>query len=304
MPAADRIVTGRLAPFVAATPARARGSLVGRVDPFAVVGSIIYAVVGIVAIFANQLATHDPFQILFLPEGGLAANLPISGEHYLGTTNMGRDIYSQLILGTRSAILVGLAAAFVVVVIGTLVGLLSGFFGGLVDMVLMRAADVALGIPFLPFVIVLAGFLEPSLWNVVLAMALLVWPTTGRVIRSQVLTLRERAFVDAARVSGASEMRILFVHVMPNILPLSLVYGSISIGWAILTEASVSFLGFGATDTISWGYMLQDAYVSQALSRGWYRWFVPPGICIVLIVVAGFFISRGFEEVFFPRLRD
>jgi peptide/nickel transport system permease protein len=209
-----------------------------------------------------------------------------------------------LVLGTRSAIVVGLAAAFVVVVIGTLVGLLSGFFGGIVDMVLMRAADVALGIPFLPFVIVLAGFMEPSLWNVVLAMALLVWPTTGRVIRSQVLTLRERAFVEAARVSGASDMRILFVHVMPNILPLALVYGSISIGWAILTEASISFLGFGATETISWGYMLQDAYVSQALSRGWYRWFVPPGICIILIVVAGFFISRGFEEVFFPRLRD
>jgi len=112
------------------------------------------------------------------------------------------------------------------------------------------------------------------------------------------------AFVEAARVSGASDMRILFVHVMPNILPLALVYGSISIGWAILTEASISFLGFGATDTVSWGTMLQDAYVSQALSRGWYRWFVPPGICIILIVVAGFFISRGFEEVFFPRLRD
>jgi peptide/nickel transport system permease protein len=275
-----------------------------RVDPFAVVGVAIYAVIGLVAIFADQLVTHDPLQILFTPEGGLADNLPISAEHYLGTTNMGRDIYSQLILGSRSAIVVGLSAAFVVVVIGTLVGLLSGFFGGVVDMILMRAADVALGIPFLPFVIVLAGFLEPNLWNVVLAMALLVWPTTGRVIRSQVMTLRQRAFVEAARVSGASDMRILFVHVMPNILPLALVYGSISIGWAILTEASISFLGFGPSDSISWGTMLQDAYISQALSRGWYRWFVPPGICIILIVVAGFFISRGFEEVFFPRLRD
>jgi peptide/nickel transport system permease protein len=275
-----------------------------RIDPFAVVGVAIYAVIGLVAIFADQLVTHDPLQILFTPEGGLADNLPISAEHYLGTTNMGRDIYSQLILGTRSAIVVGLSAAFVVVVIGTLVGLLSGFFGGVVDMILMRAADVALGIPFLPFVIVLAGFLEPSLWNVVLAMALLVWPTTGRVIRSQVMTLRQRAFVEAARVSGASDMRILFVHVMPNILPLALVYGSISIGWAILTEASISFLGFGPGDSVSWGTMLQDAYISQALSRGWYRWFVPPGICIILIVVAGFFISRGCEEVCFPRLRD
>ncbi len=302
MPAPDR--TAQLSPLGTTPGAPARASSWRRLDPFAVVGVLIYAVIGLVAIFADQLVTHDPLQILFTPAGGLADNLPISAEHYLGTTNMGRDIYSQLILGTRSAIVVGLSAAFVVVVIGTLVGLLSGFFGGIVDTILMRAADVALGIPFLPFVIVLAGFLEPSLWNVVLAMALLVWPTTGRVIRSQVLTLRERAFVEAARVSGASDMRILFVHVMPNILPLALVYGSISIGWAILTEASISFLGFGATDTVSWGTMLQDAYVSQALSRGWYRWFVPPGICIILIVVAGFFISRGFEEVFFPRLRD
>jgi peptide/nickel transport system permease protein len=301
MPTPDR--SAQLSPL-GTTPGTARASSWRRLDPFAVVGVIIYAVIGLVAIFADQLVTHDPLQILFTPEGGLADNLPISAEHYLGTTNMGRDIYSQLILGTRSAIVVGLSAAFVVVVIGTLVGLLSGFFGGVVDMILMRAADVALGIPFLPFVIVLAGFLEPSLWNVVLAMALLVWPTTGRVIRSQVLTLRQRAFVEAARVSGASDMRILFVHVMPNILPLALVYGSISIGWAILTEASISFLGFGPSDSISWGTMLQDAYISQALSRGWYRWFVPPGICIILIVVAGFFISRGFEEVFFPRLRD
>jgi peptide/nickel transport system permease protein len=276
----------------------------GRLDPFAVVGVILYVAVALVAIFADQLATHDPLEILFLPDGRLAASLPPGPEHYLGTTNLGRDIYSQLVLGTRSALMVGLAAAFVVVLIGTLVGLVAGFFGGVVDTVLMRAADIALGIPFLPFVIVLAGFLDPSLWNVVLAMALLVWPSTARVIRSQVLTLRERTFVEAARVTGAGPLRILFVHVMPNVLPLSFVYASIAIGWAILTEASVSFLGFGDTDTVSWGFMLQDAYVSQALSRGWYYWFVPPGVCIILVVVAGFFISRGFEEVFFPRLRD
>jgi peptide/nickel transport system permease protein len=123
------------------------------------------------------------------------------------------------------------------------------------------------------------------------------------VIRSQVLSLRERAYVEAARVTGASQGRILFVHIAPNILPLSFVYAAIAIGWAIITEASVNFLGFGDPTSVSWGMMLQDAFSSQALSRGQYAWFVPPGVCIILVVVAGFFISRGYEEVFMPRLR-
>ncbi len=274
-----------------------------RRDPFATAGILIYAVFLFIAVFADQLATHDPSAILYRPNGRVASNIPPFTTHVLGTTNLGRDIYSQLIFGARSALIVGISAALAVVLVGTLVGLVAGFFRGIVDMLLMRVADIALGIPFLPFVIVISSFLEPSMWNVVMGMGLVVWPSTARVIRSQVLTLRERTFVEAARVTGSSQFRILFVHIAPNVLPLSFVYGSIAIGWAILTEASISFLGFGG-DTVSWGSMLQNAYVSQALSRGWYHWFVPPGICIILVVVAGFFVSRGFEEVLFPRLRD
>ena len=289
---------------------RGRFAAVGRAfalvrrDPFATAGVLIYTVFLTIAIFADQLATHDPNQILYRPNGRVASNLPPFAQHILGTTNLGRDIYSQLVYGARSALIVGITAAFAVVMIGTLVGLVAGFFRGFVDMVMMRIADVALGIPFLPFVIVLSSFLEPSMWNVVIGMALVVWPSTSRVIRSQVLSLRERTFVEAARVTGSSPFRILFVHIAPNVLPLSFVYGSIAVGWAILTEASVSFLGFGGGDTVSWGSMLQNAYASQALSRGWYHWFVPPGVCIILVVVAGFFVSRGFEEVLFPRLQD
>ena len=112
------------------------------------------------------------------------------------------------------------------------------------------------------------------------------------------------AFIEAARVAGSGDLRILFVHIAPNIMPLAILYGSIAVGWAILTEASVSFLGFGDPNSISWGYMLQDAYASQALSRGAYYWFVPPGIAIILVVAAGFFIGRGYEEVLFPKLKD
>jgi peptide/nickel transport system permease protein len=273
-------------------------------DPYTVVGLAIYLVFITVALFADVLATHEPTEILFRANGRVAANRPPGESFILGTTNLGRDIYSQLIYGSRSALLVGLTAAVFVVAIGTLTGLVSGYFGRWMDTAIMRLADVALAIPFLPFIIVLAAFLRPSTWNVVIAVALLLWPNTARVIRSQVLTVRERAYVEAARVTGASEARILFVHVAPNILPLSFLYGSVAIGWAILTEAAVSFVGFGDPSRISWGFMLQDAFVSQALSRGSWHWFLPPGICIVLVVVAGFFLSRGAEEVLFPKLRS
>jgi peptide/nickel transport system permease protein len=273
-------------------------------DPYAAIGLLIYLIVILIAAFADRIAPYDPLEILFGDDGTLAASLPASAEHWLGTTNLGRDIFSQLVLSTRSALAVGLSAALVVMALGTLVGLVAGYFGRAVDAVLMRLADVALSIPFLPFVIVLAAMLGPKVSNVVLAIALLLWPNTARVIRSQVLTVRERTFIEAARVTGSSTWRILFVHVAPSILPLSFLYGSIAVGWAILTEASVSFLGFGPSDVVSWGYMLQDAYASQALSRGEYLWFVPPGVCIIAIVVAGFFISRGYEELLFPKLKE
>jgi peptide/nickel transport system permease protein len=273
-------------------------------DPFSVAALVIYVLLVLVAIFADQLMTHDPTQIQFRANGRVATNQPMSEAFLLGTTNLGRDIYSQLIAGSRNALMVGVTAAISVAALGTLVGLLSGYFGGRIDAFLMRLADVALAIPFLPFVIVLSGFFRANTWNVVIAVALLLWPNTARVIRSQVLTVKERAYVEAARVTGASDLRILFVHVAPNILPLTFLYGSVAIGWAILTEAAVSFVGFGDPSRISWGFMLQDAFVSQALSRGSWNWFLPPGICIILVVIAGFFLARGAEEVLFPKLRS
>jgi peptide/nickel transport system permease protein len=273
-------------------------------DPFATVGVAIYVAFIAVALLADRIAPHDPTEILYTAAYELAADRrPGQDGFILGTTSLGRDIFSQLVHGARSALAVGLTAAFVVAAIGTVVGLLAGYFGGWLDAVLMRAADIAFGIPFLPFVIVLAALRGPSLWNVVLAMALILWRDTGRVIRSQVLTLRARAYVEAARVAGSSDLKIVFTHIAPNVLPLGFLYGSIAIGWAILTEAAISFLGFGDPDAISWGYMLQEAYASQALSLGAWHWFVPPGLCIILLVVAGFFIARGYEEVLFPRLK-
>ncbi|RMF78518.1 MAG: ABC transporter permease [Chloroflexi bacterium] len=271
-------------------------------DRLALTGLIILVFFALIAIFAPVIAPRGPFEVIEA-DGFWLSNEKPSTDYLLGTTNLGRDIFSQLIYGSRVALLVGFSAALAVAVIGTIVGLIAGFYGGWVDTILMRLADVAFGIPFLPFIIVLVAFLTPSIWIIVLAMAMLLWRDTSRVIRSQVLVVKEQAFVSAGKVSGASNLRIIFLYIAPSILPLSALYGSLAIGWAILTEASVSFLGFSDPDVVSWGFMLQDAFNSQALSRGAYYWIIPPGLAIMLTVMSGFFISRGYEEVLFPRLR-
>ncbi len=272
-------------------------------DRLALVGAIIYVIFIFVALFAPLIAPYGELEVIQDDVGIWLANQKPSDQFLLGTTNLGRDIFSQLIFGARTALLVGFSAAVAVAIIGTLVGLVAGYFGGWVEAVLMRLTDIAFGIPFLPLIIILVAFLRPSIWNVVIAMAGLLWRDTARVIRAQVLLVKEKAFVRAARVSGASDLRIMFQYIAPSILPLTFLYASLAVGWAILTEASVSFLGFGDPNTVSWGYMLQDAFVSQAMSRGATYWIIPPGICIMLSVMAGFFIGRGFEEVLFPHLR-
>jgi peptide/nickel transport system permease protein len=278
------------------------GAEVMQRDRLALFGLLIYIFFITIAIFAPVIAPYDPNEVI-QEDGIWLANETPSARFWLGTTNLGRDIFSQLIYGSRTALMVGFSAAIAVAVIGTIVGLVAGYYGGWMETILMRLADIAFGIPFLPFIIVLVAFLKPNIWNIVIAMAVLLWRDTGRVIRSQVLIIKEQAFVSAARVSGASNLRIIFLYIAPSILPLSFLYGSLAIGWAILTEASVSFLGFGDPDVISWGFILQDAFVSQALSRGAYYWIIPPGLCIMLSVMAGFFIGRGYEEVLFPHLR-
>ena len=272
-----------------------------RREPFAAVGAAIYAVIVLVALLADRLAPYDPRAILKVG-ARVARYLPISAAHWLGTTASGRDVLSQVIYGTRSALQVGLTAALAVVAIGTLLGLLSGYLGGWVDRIITWLADVVLGLPFLPSMLVLSALTRPGTGVIVMTVAALLWPNTARVIRAQVLSLRERAWVEAARVTGCSTARIMFVHVLPQVLPLAALYGSVAIGWAILAEASASFLGFGDPSTISWGTMLQDAYANQALSRGAWSWFAPPGAAIMAMVLAGFLISRGSEALLFPKL--
>lgn len=274
-----------------------------RREPFAAVGAAIYAAIALLALLADRIAPYDPRAIL-RTGARVARYLPVSEAHWLGTTSSGRDVLSQVIHGARAALAVGLTAAVVVVVVGTLLGLLAGYLGGWVDRVVGWLADVVLGLPFLPSMLVLAALTRPGTSVVILTVAALLWPNTARVIRAQVLSLRERAWVEAAHVTGCSSPRIMFVHILPQVLPLAALYGSVAIGWAILAEASASFLGFGDPQTVSWGVMLQDAYANQALSRGAWNWFAPPGAAIMAMVLAGFLISRGSEKLLFPKLAD
>jgi peptide/nickel transport system permease protein len=228
---------------------------------------------------------------------------PSSGNTYwLGTDNQGRDLYSQWMWGTRVALTVGLLAAFFSISIGVIVGLVAGYSGGKVGSVLMRFTDVILVLPGLPLVIILAAVLGAGIWNIILVISIVGWPGTARVIRSEVLSLKERPFIDSARVSGASNIRIMFKHIAPNVLPLAFLYMTFAVSGAILTEAALSFIGLGDVNTPSWGQMLQLIQQSNVLGSWW--WLLPPGLGITFLSLAFYLIGRGYEQIVNPRLRQ
>ncbi|GEM_PF-165807 len=227
---------------------------------------------------------------------------PPSREHLFGTTHLGRDIWSQVIYGSRTALMVGIIAALMVNLLGFTVGLISGYYRGGVDSFLMRVVDIMYGMPLEPFAIVLVLIFGPGLWIIILAIGLLTWRTNARVIRSQVLSLVERPFIKAARISGASHLRIMLVHIAPNVLPLAFLQLAVAMGYAITAEATLSFLGLGPPRVYSWGTILHAARLSGAWRTAWW-WIIPPGVFISATVVSVFLISRAVEVWTNPRLR-
>ncbi len=265
-------------------------------------GLILFCVFVAVAILAPVLAPYDPAQQHYDGSGKLMKLRPPSSDHLLGTTILGRDVFSQLLWGTRPALIIGLATAAGVIFIGVNIGLIAGYYGGWVDNLLMRITDVFMGLPFLPFIIVVLSLTRRSIWTIILAMVVIMWRSTARVIRSQVLTLRERPFVDAARISGASSLKVLYWEIAPNILPIALVNVVFSLAWAIITEASIGFLGFGDPNVLSWGSIIYQAFASEMSYKAWW-WVIPPGAAIMLLVTAVYFVGRAYEEMINPRLR-
>jgi len=221
----------------------------------------------------------------------------------MGTTMMGRDILSQMIYATRTTFLIGLVAGLISIVIGANIGLLSGYYGGKLDEAMMRFTDIIYGMPFLPFLIVLIALFGRSIWFVILAICCLVWRTSARVIRAQTLSIRQRQFIQSAKARGCSDLRIIYGHILPNIMPLLLLYTAFNIAWSVLAEAGASFLGFSDPNNLSWGGMLYELWISGKIRTAWW-WFAWPSICIVLLVSSLVFISRAYEEVANPRLKQ
>ncbi len=243
------------------------------------------------------------FQLLGTPRVPLPPGTYPSGNHYiLGTDFRGADILTQLFYGTRVAFIVGGLAAVFAVGIGTLIGLIAGFFGGIVDTLLMRMTDIFLVLPFLPIVLILAAIWAPSIWVIIFVIGIVGWPGIARVIRAQVLTLKERPFVDAARVSGANDLRLMFFQIAPNVLPFSFLYMSLTVAGAIITEAALSFLGLGDVTVISWGGMLSQVLTFGGALNAWW-WLLPPGLAITLLSLGFYLLGRGFDEIINPRLR-
>ncbi len=226
-----------------------------------------------------------------------------SGEYWLGTDDSGRSVLTLLIWGTRISLFVGLLATAISMVIGTIIGLVSGFFEGWTARVLFRLTEWFLVIPFLPLAIILAVVLGRSLLNIALVIGVTSWPATALLIRAQTLSVRERPYIERARVLGASRWHQMTRHVLPNVMPMVFANTTLTVAIAILSETTLSFLGLGDPTRVSWGSMLEDAFGVGAMTTGAWWFIVPPGVCVVLVVLSFTLVGQALEEIFNPRLR-
>ena len=273
-----------------------------RRDREGIVGLVVLAVFVAVALFAPVLADPESLKVVNTTENPRWA--PPCEFAPLGTDSFGRPIWDQLVYGSRVSLLVGIAATLIAIVIGTVVGVAAGFFGGRVDSVLSRLTEWFLVIPFLPLAIVLAAILGPSLRNIILVIGITSWPTTARLIRAQVLTLKQRLYVERSRALGGSSAHVMGRHILPNVVPLVLANATLTVPIAILSETALAFLGLGDPSGVSWGQMLEEAFSFGALSREAWWWYLPPGLCVIAVVLAFTLIGRALEEVLDPRLRE
>jgi peptide/nickel transport system permease protein len=269
-----------------------------RKNRMAMGGLAIMILLYVVTLLTPLLAPYDP-----AAQGDIVATryLSPSWEHLMGTDKFGRDIFSRVLYGARISLSIGFIAVGISITLGTLLGAVAGYFGGLTDGVLMRLTDMMLSFPRLVLLIVVIALFEPSIWLVVVVLGLTGWMGTARIVRGEVLSLREREFVQAARALGMGDGRIILRHVIPNTLAPVIVSATLGIGQTILTEASLSFLGLGVQPpTASWGNMVSDG--RDALVTAW--WIATfPGLAIVFTVIAFNLLGDGLRDALDPRLR-
>lgn len=266
------------------------------------IGLLLLAGIVAVALAAPLLADHD--ELSAANSLGNEAWATPSEHGPLGTDNLARSVWAQVVWGSRISLLVGLAATVIAIVLGSLVGIVAGFFEGWLGAVLMRLTEWFLVIPFLPLAIVLAAVLGPSIQNIILVIGVTSWPSMARVVRAQVLTLKERLYVDRSRALGASQTHLMVRHILPSVSGLVLANTTLTVPVAILSETTLAFLGFGDPSRPSWGKMLEEAFAQGALTQEAWWWYIPPGVCIVLVVLAFTLCGRALEEILDPRLRE
>ena len=259
------------------------------------VGLVLFALVLLVVLFAPQLAPFDPYDLgddLLVPPG--------TAGHLLGTTNMGQDILSMLIYGSRASLAIGIVAAAISGVIGTLVGAVAGFYGGKLDKVINEVINVFLMIPSFFLVLIIVAMFGSSMVNVMFVIGLTSWPSNARMMRVQAMSIKERTFVKSAVAMGESKRQILFKYIIPNGLFPVIANTTMGVAKAILTEASLSFLGLGDPNVVSWGQMI--FYGKQYLTSGWWM-STFAGLCIMLIVMIFYLIGDGLNYALNPKMK-
>jgi len=263
----------------------------------AVIGAVIILTLLFIAIFAPFIAPHDPI------EQNLEKRLlPPNKEYPFGTDHLGRCILSRIIYGTRVSLQIGVIVVGISSIIGVVLGLIAGFRGGLIDEIIMRTVDILLAFPGIILALVIAGILGPSLFNVMLALSLIGWTSYARVVRGTVLSVKEKEFVEAAKALGASDTRIMFYHILPNVMAPVIVMATLGIAHVILAAAALSFLGLGAQPpTPEWGSMLNDG---RAFMQTAPHLTIFPGLTIMVTVLAFNFLGDGLRDALDPQLKE
>jgi peptide/nickel transport system permease protein len=256
-------------------------------------GFIIFLL--LMGVFGPNIAPYDPGETQRGADGDVLRTEAPSQSHPMGTDRLGRDIFSQVLVGAQPTMLLVLVVGLMVFTIGSAVGVTAGYVGGLVDEILMRFTDFIYSVPLLPAALVLVVILESGFWTTAIVIGALIWRGMARVLRSQVLQVKERPFVMAAKSTGASTPRIIFKHIFPNVAPMAILFTAIGAGYAVIIQAGLAFLGLADPKSYTWGIILRDAYRSGAIADAWW-WAVFPGLLISFTVLSLFLIGRGYED--------
>ena len=264
-------------------------------------GIILMGVILLISIIGPLLF---PFDAKLIADSTSEILADPSSQHILGTDEMGRDVFRSLLAGGRVSLFVGLTATAISIVVGALAGLISGYYSGFISSFLMRTTDFFLALPVLPLIIVLAAVFGQSITITILVIGLTSWPSTARIVRSQVVSIRERQFIERIKALGASDFRVIYIHILPNVLPLIYANTVLVIAGSILSEATLAFLGLGDPVSVSWGTMLHYAFVAGAATRGAWWYLIAPGLGIVLIVLAFTLTGHTLDKILNPKLRE